>query len=74
MKKRYLLTALAALPFFALSSNAQSSNNRNSATWKVPPGIKKIRVRSWNSDGSKDLDRTLSVEPNQVFRIDAIED
>lgn len=47
---------------------------KNSATWKVPAGVNKIRVRSWNADGSADLDRTLNVEPNQTFRIDAIED
>lgn len=51
-----------------------AATQRNSATWKVPPGVKKIRVRSWNSDGSPDMDRTLRVEPNQTFRIDAIED
>jgi len=55
-------------------SKANAASQRNSAIWKVPPGVKKIRVRSWNSDGSPDLDRTLRVEPNQTFRIDAIED
>lgn len=74
MKKRYLFAALASLPFLTIASKAEASSNRNSATWKVPPGIKKIRVRSWNTDGSKNLDRTLSVEPGQIFRIDAIED
>lgn len=72
MNKRFLLAGLTALPFFATVANAASQ--RNTATWKVPPGVKKIRVRSWNSDGSPDMDRTLSVEPNQTFRIDAIED
>jgi hypothetical protein len=72
MRKRLLLAGLFTLPFFAAAANANS--NRNSATWKVPPGVKKIRVRSWNPDGSKDMDRTLNVEPNQTFRIDAIED
>lgn len=55
-------------------STAADAAQRNTATWKVPPGIKKIRVRAWNPDGSVDLDRTLNVEPNQTFRIDAIED
>jgi hypothetical protein len=73
MRKRLLLAGLFTLPFFAAASNAVASS-RNTATWKVPPGVKKIRVRSWNSDGSPDLDRTLRVEPNQTFRIDAIED
>lgn len=72
MNKRSLLAGLTALPFFATISYAASQ--RNTATWKVPPGVQKIRVRSWNADGSPDMDRTLSVEPNQTFRIDAIED
>lgn len=71
MNKRYLLAGLTALPFFATIANASSS--RNTATWKVPAGVNKIRVRSWNSDGTPDMDRTLDVEPNQTFRIDAIE-
>lgn len=72
MNKRLLLAGLAALPFFSIMANA--APNRNSASWRVPAGITKIRVRSWNSDGSKDMDRTLTVEPGQIFRIDAIED
>lgn len=72
MDKRSLLAGLTALPFFAIVANAASQ--RNTATWKVPPGVKKIRVRSWNPDGTVDLDRTLNVSPNQIFRIDAIED
>jgi len=72
MNKRYLLAGLTALPFAVVV--AQAATQRNSATWKVPSGIKKIRVRSWNADGSPDMDRTLNVEPNQMFRIDAIED
>lgn len=71
MNKRSLLAGLTALPFFAIVANAAQ---RNTATWKVPPGVKKIRVRSWNADGSIDMDRTLNVQPNQTFRIDAIED
>jgi hypothetical protein len=72
MRKRLLLAGLFTLPFFTAAANANS--NKSSATWKVPPGVKKIRVRSWNADGTPDLDRTLRVEPNQTFRIDAIED
>lgn len=64
--------AAASVPL-AIAAEAATSQ-RNTATWKVPPGVKKIRVRSWNADGSPDMDRTLSVEPNQTFRIDAIED
>ena len=72
MKKRHLLAGLTALPCFATMSYA--ATQRNNATWKVPAGVTKIRVRSWNADGTPDMDRTLNVEPNQVFRIDAIED
>lgn len=71
MNKRWLLAGLAALPFIGAASAAP---NRNSASWRVPPGIKKIRVRSWNPDGSRNLDRTLNVSPGEFFRIDAIED
>lgn len=63
--------AAAIVPFTVA---AQAATQRNNATWKVPAGVNKIRVRSWNPDGSIDLDRTLNVQPNQVFRIDAIED
>jgi hypothetical protein len=68
-----MFSALLALPFTAVVAKAATSQ-KNSATWKVPSGVQKIRVRSWNPDGTVDLDRTLNVEPNQVFRIDAIED
>ena len=71
MNKRWLLAGLAALPLIGAASAAP---NRNSASWRVPPGIKKIRVRSWNPDGSRNLDRTLNVKPGEFFRIDAIED
>jgi hypothetical protein len=71
MNKRWLLAGLAALPFIGA---AQAAPNRNSATWRVPPGIKKIRVRSWNPNGKANLDRTLNVKPGEFFRIDAIEE
>jgi hypothetical protein len=70
MNKRWLLAGLAALPFIGV---ANAALNRNSATWRVPPGIKKIRVRSWNPNGKANLDRTLNVKPGEFFRIDAIE-
>ncbi len=71
MNKRILFAALLALPF---TSVAAKSAEKNHAVWKVPAGVKKIRVRSWQSNGSKGIDRTLNVEPGEVFRIDAIED
>lgn len=70
MNKRWLLAGLAALPFVSTANAA----GKNSASWRVPAGITKIRVRSWNANGAKDLDRTLNVEPGDFFRIDAIED
>lgn len=57
---------------FAEAHAAATKNNRNSVTWNVPDGITKIRVRSWTPDGKPDLDRELSVEPNQTFRIDVV--
>lgn len=77
MNKRALIIGagtLAAASIPLVIEAQAASTQRNTATWKVPPGVKKIRVRSWNADGSPDLDRTLNVEPNQTFRIDAIED
>ena len=71
MNKRWLLAGLATLPFIGA---AQAAPNRNSATWRVPPGIRKIRVRSWNPNGKANLDRTLNVKPGEFFRIDAIEE
>lgn len=71
MFRRQLMAGLTALPFFAIVANAAARNN---AVWKVPPGVRKIRVRSWSPDGEPDIDRTLNVEPGEVFRIDAIED
>lgn len=70
MNKRLLFSALALLPFVSVAN----ASNRNSASWRVPPGVTKIRVRSWKANGSKDMDRTLTVEPGDFFRIDAIED
>lgn len=71
MNKRWLLTGLAVLPFIGA---ANAGPALNSATWRVPPGITKIRVRSWNPNGTANLDRTLTVKPGEFFRIDAIED
>jgi hypothetical protein len=76
MNKRILLLGAGTAAAASLASvlEAVAASQRNTATWKVPSGVQKIRVRSWNADGSPDLDRTLNVEPNQTFRIDAIEE
>lgn len=66
MNKRILFAAVASLvaaPAFA-GSNA-------SATFKVPKGVTKLRVRSYR-DGRKVIDTALSVQPGQTFTIDAV--
>jgi hypothetical protein len=73
MNKRWLLTGLAALPFFSGLASA-STHNRNAAFWRVPAGVRKVRVRSWTPDGKKDMDRTLNVVPGELFRLDALKD
>lgn len=72
MDKRGLFLGLLTIPFLGFASSKAEANKRNTVTWEVPPGVTKIRVRSWNPDGSKDMDRVLSVEPNQTFRIDVV--
>jgi len=73
MQKRKLLAGLlglAAIPFVAkASSNAEAAKSRGSATFVVPAGVEKIRVRSYVA-GDKVLDRELDVQPGQVFKID----
>jgi hypothetical protein len=56
----------------SMFASAEAAVTKNTVTWEVPPGVTKVRVRSWNPDGSKDIDRVLSVEPNQTFRIDVV--
>ena len=70
MNKRNFLAALVALPFF--SATAEAAKKARSVWYKVPKGYTKIRVVSWAPDGSKELDRTISVEPGQKFKVQAI--
>jgi hypothetical protein len=72
MNKRGLFLGLLTVPFISFASSKAEASKRNTVTWEVPSGVTKIRVRSWNPDGSKDMDRVLSVEPNQTFRIDVV--
>jgi hypothetical protein len=58
-------TAVAA----ALPAEAKVSG---SASFVVPFGVKRIRVRSYNK-GEKVLDRSLNVMPGQTFIIDPIQ-
>lgn len=72
MNKRLLMLGLPLVSLFGFAKTSQASSSKNSVTWEVPPGVTKVRVRSWNPDGSKDIDRVLSVEPSQTFRIDVV--
>lgn len=73
MNKRKLfagLTGLLALPFIPTAKAATYKPN-GSATFVVPANVERIRVRSWK-EGRKMLDREMSVEPGQIFRIDPV--
>jgi hypothetical protein len=67
-----IIAAAIGIGKSVVAEAATKSNTRNSVTWNVPEGVDKIRVRSWTPDGKPDLDRVLSVEPNQTFRIDVV--
>ncbi len=73
MNKRYILAAVAALaatPFMIGRSEA-AGREGPSATFTVPRGVKKIRVRSYR-DGRKVIDTAMNVQPGQTFTIDAV--
>jgi hypothetical protein len=70
MNKRTFLAALAALPF--ISAPVEAAKKARSVWYSVPRGYTKIRVVSWAPDGSKELDRTISVQPGQKFKVQAI--
>jgi hypothetical protein len=72
MDKRKLfagLIGLCALPF--ASAKAATYKPSGSASFVVPANVDRIRVRSWK-EGRKVLDREMSVEPGQLFRIDPV--
>lgn len=53
-----------------LVKDAHSSPSGHGTLWyTVPSNVTEIRVRSFKN-GKKVMDRTLSVEPGQTFRID----
>lgn len=52
----------AALPAFAASG---------SASFTVPRGVTKLRVRSWRGN-NKTLDTEINVVPGQTFQIDPV--
>ena len=69
MNKRKMMGALALLAAVPLVSPASAA--KTSATFSVPTGVKKIRVRSYKG-GRVVIDTMLNVEPGQVFKIDAV--
>lgn len=69
MNRRSILMAFLLTPFVA--SAAKSQENKT-ATFKVPEGVTKIRVRSWDDTGEEKLDKVLDVTSNQVFRLDVV--
>lgn len=73
MDRRKWFMGLGALVFGAGAASAATTpkSSAKSATYKVPPGITKIRVRSWEGE-EEVLDTHFSVKPGQIFRIDAV--
>lgn len=68
MNKRYLLAALAVLPFVRpVQAEAKTG------TYVVPKNVKLIRVRS-TIDGKEVLDTNFRVVPGQKFVIQAVEE
>ena len=78
--RRGLVSGLALLLPASLTGAAAgqkacvTTNRRDSVTWTVPQGIKRIKVRSWSKDGSEVIDTHFRVQPGQVFQIDVARD
>ena len=72
MNKRKLFAGLTALVSLAIPSVMANAGTRNKATWTVPRGIDKIRIRSNAPDGSQIFSRELDVEPGQTFYVEAL--
>jgi hypothetical protein len=73
MNRRKWFMGLGALAAGATAASAATKTNApsKSATYTVPKGITRIRVRSW--EGQEEvLDTHFSVKPGQIFRIDAV--
>jgi len=73
MNKRKIFAGLAGLLTlsFIPTAKAATSKPNGSATFVVPANVDRIRVRSWK-EGRKVLDREMSVDPGQIFRIDPV--
>lgn len=71
MDRRKWFLGLGALVFGgAASASTNANSGARSATYTVPKGITRIRVRSWEGKDEV-LDTHFSVKPGQIFRIDA---
>jgi hypothetical protein len=73
MNKRTVFGAIAAVALAPLMIGRSEAAGRGgpSATFTVPRGVKKIRVRSFR-DGKKVIDTSLNVQPGQTFTIDTV--
>lgn len=66
---------MLSVPFVTKASSAASrcyEQGKNSVSWTVPDGIRRIRVRSWSKEGDEVIDTHFSVKPGQVFQIDVV--
>jgi hypothetical protein len=78
MNRRSIFAGLAtALPSLLVGQamagqTCVNTPKRDSVTWKVPDGIKRVRVRSWGVDGNEVIDTQFGVKPGQEFRIDVV--
>lgn len=71
MKKRNLFGALIGLCSLPFVSAVAESKPSGSATFVVPSNVNRIRIRSYKR-GRKVIDREMSVEPGQTFKIDPV--
>lgn len=72
MNKRNVFGALAALAAAPLMiGRSEAAPRKAAATFTVPSGVKKLRVRSYRN-GTKVIDTALNVAPGQTFTIDTV--
>lgn len=72
LSRRKLFAGLAAgVSAVVPAAAATTGSSQKSVTYMVPKGIRRIRVRSWKGD-REIIDTHFTVEPGQMFRIDAV--
>lgn len=72
MNKRNIFGAIAALALASfVIGRSEAAERKTSATFVVPRGVTKIRVRSYRGN-NKIIDTALNVVPGQVFTIDTV--